>query len=486
MRDYAFAETHVSQVVLTPTHALKFKKCLKTPFLDFSTPEKRREACETEVALNRRLAPDVYLDVATLSGPDLGVIDYAVVMRRLPAERSLSSLASNDIAAARQQIPVIADVLARFHKTALRGPQVDAEATVASLRMKLAQNTAELHALTDHGGFERMIEAIATLAERYLDGREDLFVERIDSGRIVDGHGDLLADDVFCLDDGPRLLDCLEFSDSLRYCDVLADAAFLAMDLESHGNPELARQFLSDFALASSDTWPDSLMDFYIAYRAQIRAKVALLRGDDVAADKLLRLAVVHLRQTKVRVVMLGGAPATGKSTVARALASRGGFVVIRSDTVRKELAGVPVLVRRHDAVDEGMYTPARTRATYRELIDRAAHHVARGESVVLDAGWRSELDRHEARQVAKLLMADVVELQCVTDRHTAMQRAGSRERRDDDASDAGPALVNALWDASDPWPEAAIIDTSDASPNEVADKVLRLVHRDLALSELT
>ena len=165
---------------------------------------------------------------------------------------------------------------------------------------------------------------VRRLVDAYLSGRAALFAARIDGGHVVDGHADLLADDIFCLPDGPALLDCLEFDDRLRYVDVIDDAAFLAMDLEYLGRPDLAEFFLDRYRELSGDDAPDSLRHFYVAYRAVVRAKVDCVRltqgHPEAAADAQRHLAIAaeHLSRGAVRLVVVGGAPATGKTTVAR------------------------------------------------------------------------------------------------------------------------------------------------------------------------
>ncbi len=165
---------------------------------------------------------------------------------------------------------------------------------------------------------------------------------------MVDGHGDLLAEDIFCLDDGPRVLDCLEFDDRLRYVDGLDDAAFLAMDLEQLGTPEAAAFFLAEYSEYSGDPTPASLRHHYVAYRAFVRAKVSLIQarqgapGTETAARRLITAALRHLRASAVGLTLVGGLPGSGKSTLSGALADRLGVTLLSSDRLRKELAGIP------------------------------------------------------------------------------------------------------------------------------------------------
>jgi aminoglycoside phosphotransferase family enzyme len=228
----AVRETHVGVVVLLGSRAYKLKKPVRTDFLDYSTPDRRLAACRRELELNRRLAPDVYLGLAQVAnhddpsaGPGQGSApEPLLVMRRMPDERRLTSLIHSG-ADVRSELRALAKQLAAFHTRADRGPHIDAEATTDAVRRRWSANIAELRAMQPCALNTDLISKIESRAVAFLAGREPLFANRIASGRVLDGHGDLLADDIFCLDDGPRALDCLEFDDRLRYLDGLDDVA---------------------------------------------------------------------------------------------------------------------------------------------------------------------------------------------------------------------------------------------------------------------
>ena len=237
----AVAETHSAVVFFAGERACKMKKPVDLGFLDFTRPGARAAACRREVELNRRFAPDVYLGVAAIHGPDGRVCDHLVVMRRMPAARRLSTLV-------RAGVPVggplrqVARVLAAWHAVAPRSAQISAQGSPDAVWARWEASIRQLRGLAG-----RLPELVAAdeaerLAGRFIAGREALFEERIGGGYIVDGHGDLLADDIFCLDDGVRILDCLDFDDRLRWVDALDDAAFLAMDLERIGAPGPGRE----------------------------------------------------------------------------------------------------------------------------------------------------------------------------------------------------------------------------------------------------
>lgn len=294
----AVAETHVSILVFAGDRAYKLKKAVRNPFLDFSSPELRRQACLREVQLNRRLSPDVYLGVADVLGPDGRPCDHLMVMRRMPAERRLSRLVGDGEQGCLEQV---AALVARFHADAAAGPHISAEGSPKAVAARWEANIAELEGCAGELPDPLLPEEVAGRARTWLARNESLLARRVTEGWIRDGHGDLLADDIFCLEDGPRILDCLEFDDRLRYVDVIDDAAFLAMDLERIGGAAAGRAFLDAYRETGGQDHPETLIHHYIAYRAHLRAKIACLRhgqGDPDArgeAAALLAIALHHL-----------------------------------------------------------------------------------------------------------------------------------------------------------------------------------------------
>lgn len=479
----AVAETHSAVVFFFGDRAYKVKKPVDLGFLDFRTREARHDICHREVTLNRRLAPDVYLGVADVQCPDGQLCDHLVVMRRMPPERRLSTLVTAG-ESVDDHLWRLAHLIAAFHAQAERSPAANEAAGIDALARRWADNTTTLHRYID----DDLIEHVHGLAMRYLAGRRPLFERRIADGRACDGHGDLLADDIFCLDDGPRVLDCVEFDDRLRYGDVLADVAFLAMDLERLGNPRLGTWFLAAYREHSGDTWPGSLADHHVAYRAHVRAKVSAIRagqGDETSSatsHRLLTLSHQHLEAARVRLVLVGGLPGTGKSTLAAALGDILGVTVLRSDEVRKELAGLPVTAPAGAPFGQGIYSPEFSAATYRALLERAEVALELGESVVLDASWTDGVWRSQARDVAVRTSADLVELNCRAPIELAISRLRQRAARRQqgtpdraDPSDATPEIVQALAEAAAPWPSATEVDTSTTPEAALAIALDRL-----------
>ena len=459
-------ETHISIVFMVGDRAYKLKKPVKLDFIDLSTRELRQRCCEREVELNRRVAPDVYLGVSDIVGPDGAVCDHLVVMRRMPADRRLSTLARNG-GVTDADLRELAQVLATFHDHAETSPAIAAAGTVDRIGEGWEAGFHEIAPFVGHVLDPRTEEEIQASCRRYLAGRRPLFTDRVTGSKVRDGHGDLLADDVFLLPDGPRALDCLEFDDQLRYGDVLADLAFLVMDLERVGAPDLGIALLDHYGDISRERFPTTLTHHYIAMRAHIRAKVACLRdsqGDPDAADEARRLHEMtraHLQQGRVALVLVGGAPGTGKSTVAAGIGTQMGWNVIRSDEIRKDLAHVEPTTRLTAAFGEGAYDEASTAATYRGMLERARRHLEFGECVVLDATWHDAAWRHAAAELAASTSSDLVELRCDAPFAVTEQRIRARTRDGHDASDATAAIAAQVEQATDPWPSATRVDTA-------------------------
>lgn len=470
------AETHTGLVILLGDLAYKVKKPVVTDFLDFSTPASRERACAHEVDLNRRLAPDSYLGLGHFQPPGGGEPEPVIVMRRHPDERRLATLVrrGDDVS---DHLVAIAALLARFHAGAHRGPEVDHEAEVAAVTGRWRENLAELtrYAAGVVPDLDRdAVAAIESRALGLLAGCPALFERRIAEGRIVDGHADLLADDIFCLPPGPALLDCLEFDDTLRYVDVIDDAAFLAMDLEFLGRPDLGGFFLDRYAEFSGDDAPASLRHFYIAYRAVVRAKVECVRytqghhGSAADARRHLAIAASHLDAGALRLIMVGGGPGTGKSTLARALAERLGAQVISTDDVRARMVEAGRITGRPGVLGEGLYAPANIDAVYAEVLDQARRGLAGGRTVILDGTWGDPRQRDRARRIAG--HAAFVELACAATLDATVGRIRTRTAT---TSQVTPEVATALADR-DPghgvWAGAHRIDTTREVSESVAE----------------
>ena len=458
------AETHISWLFFTEDRAYKLLKPLEMPFLDHREPEQRIESITREFELNRAISPDVYLGTSDVV-ENGELVDKMLVMQRLPADRRLSQLVNDT------RFPFFLRAVARRVASlhASREPVTDAEsARLPTLASNWKENFDTMRAhvgpVFDPEDFHRL----EVLVTRYLKGRGDLLDARIAGGFVRDVHGDLTAEDVFCLDDGPRLIDCLAFNDKWRIIDVLNDIAFLAMDMHRLAGAEAAEHLMRWYQEFSNEHHPASLAHHYVAYRAHVRAKIACLRigaGDDAEHVRLARhyheLALHHAERARLRLIVVGGAPGTGKTTVARAIGDRYEVPCLSSDEVRKSVTATAYDERCVTAPGQGIYTEDRKQAVYDELHREAEALLRAGTSVVVDATWSRADDRAALRATADRCGAEIVELECRLDPRLARERVARRLAVGGDASDATPEVVTLLASHRDPWPEATGLDTA-------------------------
>lgn len=458
-------ETHISRLFFTPDRVFKLLKPVDLGFLSFVDVEDRLAAAEAEFRLNHRVSPDVYLGLADVAEGET-ITDRFIVMRRLPADRQLDRLVDDhDLAA---HLRDTARLIATFHSR--QEPVLGDEAWMATADSLIANWNDNLAALEPLAGpvipsddFDR----VAELAAAYVAGRGPLFAQRVADGRVRDGHGDLRAEHVFCLDDGPQLIDCLAFHDRYRIADVLNDIAFLAMDLHRLAGPWAAETFVAAYDDFTAEHHPQTLANHYIAYRAHVRAKVAAIRhgqGDPDAAVEAAayhRLALDHLEAGQVRLVLVGGGAGVGKSTVAEGLASDLGAVWLRSDEARSAVAVVGGPDDGFDAPGQGRYRPEATAEVYRAILDVAEGLLVRGESVVLDATWHAAGRRAWAREVAARVGAAVSEINCVVPLSVAKERITRRMATVYEPSQATPEVADYLAERFEPWPQADPVDTA-------------------------
>ena len=395
-------ETHISWLIFTDEYVYKVKKPVDFGFLDFSTLEKRKHFCSEELRLNQRLSPGVYLGVESIHrAPDgpaqshgtpgrppftLGgegpVVDYAVKMRRLPDSGWLSGLLErNEVEASLTKR--VARRIAHFHEGT---PPADVASPGASLDI-VVQNTEENFEQTaDFVGWSLPPSAtnvVQAYTRATLEACRTLFLRREQEGHVRDCHGDLHAGQI-CVENGIDFIDCIEFNERFRVSDTAADLAFLSMDLEARGHPELSRVLVDAYQNERKDPTLRSVLRFYECYRAFTRGKVESLRAMQLArgspaqdeavdaARRYFELARSYATPRGPLLLTLTGLMGTGKSTVARFLGGAWDATVIRSDEVRKDLTGVPEDEHRYSAWKGDIYSDEVTEATYAEMHRRA------------------------------------------------------------------------------------------------------------------
>lgn len=445
-------QTHISYVLLAGDYAYKIKKPLDLGFLDYSTLEKRRHFCEEEVRLNRRMCSDTYLGTVPVTqdaagGYRLGgqgeAVEWAVQMRRLPADRAMPALLARGEVDF-DMIRAIAERLAEFHLSAETNDYIASFGSVEAVMVNWRENFEQTAPYIGRTITQEQWEYVKAYVEGFVERERPLFERRVAEGRSRDCHGDLRAEAIVFKDGDVCIYDCIEFNDRIRYGDVASDIAFLAMDFDVRGRPDLADDLLGLYLNVTQDSTLPLVLNFYRCYRAYVRGKVDGFQIDQPEvgkrqqaaagrrAQRYFRLAQAYAAQRTPRaLVIVSGLSGTGKSFVAYALASRLGAGVISSDVTRKRLAGVLPTEPHIEPWATGIYGPELTERTYAAMLDEAARLLAEGRAVILDATFLKRAHRDAARRLAADRGARflALELRCREDevRRRLSQRVGGR-----------------------------------------------------------
>lgn len=451
-------ETHISYVLLTGSFAYKIKKAVKLPFLDFGTLAARRRYCIAELRLNRRFAPDLYLDVVpirmSLAGPRLGghgpIVDYAVRMREFPQDALLSNaLTRGELTAA--HIDALAARVAAFHRAADSAPGSSACGRPDRLLQLALDNLA---IVATHVAADRpALAALEAWTRAEHAARLGDFTRRHAAGSIRECHGDLHLANIVLVDDEPTLFDCIEFNDEMRWIDPMSEIAFTAMDLEHRGRPDLAHRFVSAYLEASGDYDGCLVLRFYLVYRAMVRAKVASLRAAQLPAgagraaawreaSALVALATRYSERARRCLVAMHGPSGSGKSAIAQALVEGARAIRIRTDVERKRLAGLAAAARTGAHIGAGLYAAGATQQTYERVLLCARSVIDGGLIAVADGAFLQKWKRDLARAHAAEAGAAFVVVSCQAAPAVLQARVLARAAEGRDASEAGAEVL--------------------------------------------
>ena len=458
--------THVSYAFIAGDYVYKIKKPVRFAFLDACTLARRHQLCLDEVRLNRRLAPDVYLGVVPIlkrGGGELALgaasngadetgaaVEWAVRMRRLGEATMLDRMVAEGRASV-AQIRAIAARLAAFHRGAAADQGWKYGAATSIWRL-VRGNVEELAVDCADAITPGELDELERFAHHVIELRWSLLNRRALEACVVEGHGDLRCEHVSLAGDSVTIIDCVEFSEGLRYVDVASDVGFLAMDLDRLGARGLSDDLVGAYREPSGDADLPLLIPLYKVHRALVRAKVEGLTSRDAeiaperrataadAARRYIALALDFARESRPAMIVVCGLSGSGKSTVARRLADRLGFEWIRSDEVRKRLAGVAPAERLSDSYAAGAYSREFTEKTYAALLGEAAARLRDGAGVIVDATFAAPAYRAEALAIAERAHVPVLFVECTASHDEIVRRLTARARRADEISDADVA----------------------------------------------
>lgn len=461
-------ETHISWVLLAGEYAYKIKKPVDLGFLDFRTLEQRRICCETELRLNRRLAPQLYLAVVPVGGtadaPVIGgagvPIEYAVKMKRFDQSLLASRQLQQD-GLSPGVIERFARRIADFHADTAVASADDAYGLPGAIESQAVDNFRQIEGMGTGGVAVRTLASLRSWSAATLSALAPVLARRKAAGRVRECHGDLHLGNVV-LDQGELIaFDCIEFSAELRWIDVISEVAFFAMDIVDRGREDLAWRFVNSYLEASGDYEGVRVLRYYMVYRALVRAKVHGLRARQTgnAPERSRLMAACHgyialagrfADQIRPAVIAMHGFSGSGKSAVSSALLASLPAVRIRSDVERKRLHGMKPTDRDEAAMGAGIYGDGVTADVYERLNMLGSAILESGYSLVLDATFLQRSQRDGARRLAAAYGAPFLLADCVAPSAVLFDRVAARARDGTDASDAGVAVLRGQLHCAD------------------------------------
>lgn len=482
-------ETHISWVILTGEFAYKIKKPIKLEFLDFSSLELRKHYCDEEVRLNRRWAPDLYLDVVPICGifaePTIGgagpPIEYAVKMRQFPQSAQLDAQLDKGLLVDADMIE-LAEMVAEQHGIAAAYTRTNAEEAVELIvRQPMLENIEHLR---PHLGRDDL-QALERFTDDQLRELREALIQRQNDGFIRECHGDLHLRNLVRLPSGIAAFDCVEFSAQLRNIDVISDVSFLVMDLIARRRQDLAYIFVNRYLECTGDYVGMSIFGLYYVYHALIRAKIAAIRsierndeaGRQTDLDEMRLFCAVARDLITPRqpcLIVMHGYSGSGKTWLSQQLLSRLPAIRVRSDIERKRSYAMTETERSASDVGKGIYEPRARSDIYEALATAAITSLKAGQHVIADASFLNRNDRQRFRDLAVKLGADFVIVDVRAEPDELRRRLRSRQRDGRDASEADVDVLRYQYDNADPLDPAEFNETiAVATHNKIDAEVI-------------
>jgi aminoglycoside phosphotransferase family enzyme/gluconate kinase len=449
-------DTHISWVILTGNFAYKIKKPIKLAFLDYSTLQKRKRYCELELELNRRWAPDLYLDVVPICGsfskPSVGgtgtPIEYAVKMKQFRQSAQLDEQLDEGLLDD-ADMRGLAERVAEIHAAVPEYDALSATDFFAAISQAMLDNFDFVH----EGADTDAIDELLSWTQQGLTDNRELMIERYKTGFVRECHGDLHLKNLVRLPSGIVPYDCVEFSVELRNIDVISDVSFLVMDLVARGETQLAYVFINRYLECSGDYAGASLLGLYVVYHALIRAKIAAIRGIERERDierkqdleetaHYCAVARRWIDPGKPRLVIMHGLSGSGKTWMSQQLMLRLPAIRVRSDIERKRLHGLGETEGSGSAVAEGLYAPNARTGIYERLADVAETILEAGHNVIVDASFLDRDERNRFRDLARKVGSDFSIVNVSAAPAELYRRLERRQRDSTDPSEADVAVL--------------------------------------------
>jgi aminoglycoside phosphotransferase family enzyme/predicted kinase len=456
VQEFQILETHISWVLLTGPFAYKIKKPVSLGFVDFSTLEQRRYFCGEELRLNRRLAPDIYLNVVAITGtleePGFGgmtpAIEYAVKMKQFPQQNLLTHILHHGQLHA-VHIDGLAKQIADFHaRIQVAGPEIPFGFPDALAKPVLANfQYLPTEASTLLG--EDRIAVLRHWTEREHDNLYEIFLKRKSEGFVRECHGDLHLGNMALIDDRVVIFDCIEFNDAFRWIDVMSELAFTVMDLIDRGRPDFAYRLLNGYLEHTGDYEGLTVLRYYLTYRAMVRAKVTGIRlkqekeggperiGTQNELKGYLELAERLTQPTQTSLMIMHGLSGSGKTVISQFVLETVGAIRIRSDIERKRWFGLSAEARSERVSHLSIYGSDATESTYKKLEDLAERILDAGFMVIVDATFLKKAQRQTFQYLATRKHVPFFILDVSASETIMKDRVSKREKNEIDASEA-------------------------------------------------
>jgi aminoglycoside phosphotransferase family enzyme/predicted kinase len=453
-------ETHISWVLLAGEYAYKLKKPVQYPFVDQRSAEHRAFLCAEEVRLNRRFAPDLYLDVCRITaaggkvrmGGEGATVEHAVRMRQFDCEAGLDRLLATGRVEARA-LEAFGQDLAAIHARLPAARETEPWGRTAAVRTHLLENLAQCLELAAPVGTHAEVLSLREPFAALLQAADSWFEIRRQAGRVRECHGDLHARNVFRYAGRLLAFDCIEFEPAFRWIDVAEDIAFLAMDLEARRCPLHAQAFIAGYLARSGDYQACRLLRLYGVHHALVRAKVTALEAAGAPGTDARETAIAQhrnyldcarqlLARAQPMLLLMHGLSGSGKTWLAQRLAPLLGAVLVRSDVERKRLAGLEETGRSRSGIAQALYSPEYTTHVYAHLAQCAADALAGGYTVIVDATFNRRAERERFLGLALRWGIRVRLVHCHAARDVLEARVAERRQAATDASDADTAVL--------------------------------------------